>query len=411
MLQLKCMKMRQMRGNLSLLALGFFMFVLVFCVAVHHHSVNAAAENNRPDSGNTENADGTHYITIYDDGELRNVRSDANTVREALLRAEIQLNTGDKVEPALDEEITANNFNINIYRARKVLVLDGKRKYRVMTASTTPVDIVNDAGVEMLEADTAKLVPYNNLLESGDTVAFKVIRAKTVHLNYYGKKLDVRTQADTVQDFLKEREIDTNTEKNWVSVALDKKITNGMKFSIQPQGKQTITIDEEIKFKEMVTYDYSIDYGKREVTQAGKNGLRTVTYEVNMKNGKELSRKLISSIVTRKAVNQQVKVGMKTNLPEGSHKDWMIAAGIPADQFGYVNYIITRESHWNPLAKNRSSGATGVCQALPGKKMASAGADWATNPITQLKWCNGYAVGRYGSWQKAYEFWTKNHWW
>ena len=387
------------------------MFVLVFAVAARHHSVNAAAENNRPDSGNTENPDGTHYITIYDNGTLTNVRSDANTVREALLRAEVQLNTGDKVEPALDEEIAANNYNINIYRARKVLVLDGTRKYRAMTASTTPEDVVIDAGVEMYEADTAKLIPYNNLLESGDTIAYQVIRAKTVHLNFYGKKVDIRTQAKTVSDLLKEQEIDTDLKKNWVSVALDKKISNGMSFSIQPQGKQTITVDEEIKFKETITYDYSVDYGKREITQAGSNGLRTVTYEVEMKDGKELSRKLVSSIVVRQAVTQQVKVGMKTNLPEGTHQDWMRAAGIPADQYGYVNYIITRESHWNPLAKNRSSGATGVCQALPGKKMASAGADWATNPITQLKWCNGYAVGRYGSWQKAYEFWVKNHWW
>ena len=387
------------------------MFVLVFAVAAHHHSVNAAADNNRPDAGNTENADGTHYITIYDNNTMTNVRSDAATVREALLRAEIPLNTGDKVEPALDEVITANNYNINIYRSRKVLVLDGQRKYRVMTASTTPTDIVVDAGVELLEADTAKLIPYNNLLESGDTVAYQVVRAKTVHLNFYGKKIKLRTQAKTVKSFLDEQKIDTNAKKNWISVALDKTISDGMSFAIQPQGKQTITLDEEIKFKETVTYDYSVDYGKREVTKAGKNGLRTVTYEVEMKDGKELSRKLISSVVARQPVTQQVKVGMKTKLPEGTHQDWMRAAGIPADQYGYVNYIITRESHWNPLARNRSSGATGVCQALPGKKMASAGADWATNPITQLKWCNGYAIGRYGSWQKAYEFWTRNHWW
>jgi hypothetical protein len=43
--------------------------------------------------------------------------------------------------------------------------------------------------------------------------------------------------------------------------------------------------------------------------------------------------------------------------------------------------------------------------------MASAGADWATNPVTQLKWCNGYAVGRYGSWGAAYNHWLANHNW
>ena len=107
---------------------------------------------------------------------------------------------------------------------------------------------------------------------------------------------------------------------------------------------------------------------------------------------------------------------MKVNLPTGSHEDWMAAVGISPSDYGYVNFIITHESHWNPLAKNRSSGATGICQALPGKKMASAGADWETNPITQLKWSNGsaigrYAISRYGSWRKAYEFWTIHKWW
>lgn len=41
--------------------------------------------------------------------------------------------------------------------------------------------------------------------------------------------------------------------------------------------------------------------------------------------------------------------------------------------------------------------AGGIPQALPPRKMASAGADWATNPVTQFRWMAGYARGRYGS--------------
>jgi hypothetical protein len=62
----------------------------------------------------------------------------------------------------------------------------------------------------------------------------------------------------------------------------------------------------------------------------------------------------------------------------------------------------TRESSWNPSANNASSGAYGIPQALPGSKMASAGADWKTNPETQIKWGLGYIEGRYknpcGAW-------------
>lgn len=56
-----------------------------------------------------------------------------------------------------------------------------------------------------------------------------------------------------------------------------------------------------------------------------------------------------------------------------------------------------RESRWNVYAHNASSGAYGIPQALPGNKMASAGDDWQTNPVTQITWGLGYITARYGS--------------
>lgn len=97
--------------------------------------------------------------------------------------------------------------------------------------------------------------------------------------------------------------------------------------------------------------------------------------------------------------------------PSGSKADWMRAAGISDADFGYVDYIISHESGWNYHAVNRSSGAYGLPQSLPAGKLASAGADWRDNPVTQLRWAHNYAVGRYGSWEAAYYFWTVNHWW
>ena len=97
--------------------------------------------------------------------------------------------------------------------------------------------------------------------------------------------------------------------------------------------------------------------------------------------------------------------------PSGSKADWMRAAGIADSDFGYVDYIISHESGWNYHAVNRSSGAYGLPQSLPAGKLASAGADWRDNPVTQLRWANNYAVGRYGSWEAAYHFWTVNRWW
>lgn len=95
----------------------------------------------------------------------------------------------------------------------------------------------------------------------------------------------------------------------------------------------------------------------------------------------------------------------------GSLTDWMAQAGISSADYGYVSYIVSHESGGSYTATNAGSGAYGLCQSLPAYKMASEGADWQTNPITQLRWCNSYAISRYGSWASAYSHWVNSHWW
>ncbi|MEV1051752.1 transglycosylase SLT domain-containing protein [Streptomyces sp. NPDC049887] len=83
---------------------------------------------------------------------------------------------------------------------------------------------------------------------------------------------------------------------------------------------------------------------------------------------------------------------------------------VPGDQFQCFSNIVDHESSWNYRAQNPSSGAYGLVQALPGSKMASAGADWQTNPATQIKWGLNYMNDRYGSPCGAWSFWQANNW-
>ncbi|MBW8793000.1 MAG: transglycosylase SLT domain-containing protein [Streptomyces sp.] len=84
----------------------------------------------------------------------------------------------------------------------------------------------------------------------------------------------------------------------------------------------------------------------------------------------------------------------------------MVAGG----QFQCFSNIVDHESSWNYQAVNASSGAYGLFQALPGSKMSSVGADWQTNPATQIKWGLNYMNSRYGSPCEAWSFWQANHW-
>ena len=75
----------------------------------------------------------------------------------------------------------------------------------------------------------------------------------------------------------------------------------------------------------------------------------------------------------------------------------VLERGWGVDQYDCLEWLWDRESHWTVWAMNPSSGAYGIPQALPGDKMASAGADWQTNPVTQITWGLGYIEARYGS--------------
>ncbi len=88
----------------------------------------------------------------------------------------------------------------------------------------------------------------------------------------------------------------------------------------------------------------------------------------------------------------------------------MARSMVAADQWQCFSNIVDHESGWNYKAVNPSSGAYGLFQALPASKMSTAGADWQTNPATQIKWGLNYMEGRYGSPCGAWDFWQANHW-
>ena len=79
-------------------------------------------------------------------------------------------------------------------------------------------------------------------------------------------------------------------------------------------------------------------------------------------------------------------------------------------QFTALKWVWYHESGWNHRAVNRSSGATGIPQALPARKMRTHGSDYRTNPETQIDWGLDYIKTRYGTPIKAKKFWLSHNW-
>jgi hypothetical protein len=78
-----------------------------------------------------------------------------------------------------------------------------------------------------------------------------------------------------------------------------------------------------------------------------------------------------------------------------------------AAQYSCFAHVIQHESNWD-VTEHDPSGAYGLPQALPGRKMASAGSDWRTNPRTQIKWAIKYMDSRYGSPCGAWSHWQSH---
>lgn len=90
--------------------------------------------------------------------------------------------------------------------------------------------------------------------------------------------------------------------------------------------------------------------------------------------------------------------------------DMVSQRGWSQTEFSCLVELWAHESGWRVNAANRSSGAYGIPQALPGSKMATAGADWATNPATQISWGLSYIHARYGTPCGAWSIWLQRGW-
>ena len=376
-------------------ALGFLILLNIFAVA-GRNSAKATGQGNK-------------VLNVFENGKKTSFKTNAKTVREALKAQKIGFSKEDTVEPSLDDELTSADYSVNIYRAKPVVIEDGDSKIKVMTAAQTPRQIAQKSGIKIHNEDKLAFEQSGNILEDGVTNLLKITRAKQISVELFGKKEIFRTQSKTVADFLNEKKISL-TKDDGINIDKNTAISNGLSFRIWRNGKQTVTIEEETNFTIETIQDANKDSSYKEIKEAGEKGSKSVTYEIEMQNGKEVSRKKINETEIKAAKKQVVIVGIKVNLPAGSHTDWMSAAGIPAGEQGIANAIISQESGWRVNATNKSSGAYGIPQALPGSKMASAGADWQTNPITQLKWMNSYVIGRYKSWQGASDHKARTGW-
>lgn len=341
------------------------------------------------------------------------------TVGALLNKLNIHLHPGDVVEPAESTPIKQDQFRINIYRAVPVEIVDGQKKTYTFSAATTPRSIAEQAGKTIYPNDKLKTVPVENFVTSQSIGEQVVIdRAKPINVNLYGTPLVIRTQAKTVGGLLKQANIHL-ASSDQVLPQLSAPIVSGSQVFIIRKGTKIESVSATIPMPVQTIEDPSLALGTSAIRQQGSPGQKVITYQDNTSNGVVISRNIIQTVISKQPVTQIMVEGTSLSGIQGD----MALAGIAPSDYQYASYIISHESGWCPT---KAQGETycpalpdnpytslgyGLCQSTPGIKMASAGADWQTNPVTQLRWCSNYASSTYGGWYNAYLHWIRYRNW
>jgi len=251
-------------------------------------------------------------ITLYDRGVTRVFLSNEKTIGDALKAQDIELDARDTVEPSVDEEMVASDYQVNIYRARPVVVVDGAVRVKTISPYQTAQQIAKDVDITIYDEDLTTLKPMTDFVTDGAGLELTIIRARSIVLDLYGKKTEIRTHGATVGDMLKEKGI-TLGDKGRVSVSQETPITQGMEVRVWREGVQTVAIDQEIPVSNQIVYDVDRPIGYRAVQVQGVPGIRSITYQVEIKDGAEVSRVEIANIVTRNATEQTEVIGLRND--------------------------------------------------------------------------------------------------
>lgn len=182
------------------------------------------------------------------------------------------------------------------------------------------------------------------------------------------------------------------------------------------QDYSLVVRKQKIDFATVTVKDNTVAKGVTFVKTEGASGSEQVTYRVLLSRGKEVSRSVVQRVAVRAAVDAVVVQGTGdpsvvgasldqlaagTTKPDGARawaKVYILKSyGWGPDQFSCLDNLWTHESNWRYKAANKSSSAYGIPQALPGKRMATYGKDWKTNPTVQMRWGFNYIDKRYHS--------------
>ncbi|TAM88598.1 MAG: DUF348 domain-containing protein [Jatrophihabitans sp.] len=356
-------------------------------------------------------------VTLVVDGQANRVHTTAQTVGGVLTGAGYSAGPHDIVAPAVGSPID-NGGRIVYARGRLLhLTVDGMQRDVWTTAPTVAAALaqLGYSTADFTSVSRAKRLPLS-------PTDIDVRTSKSVTIVADGATTAVTTTDSTVGDLLTDLSVAV-TADDQVSPAVTAPITEGMTVRVQRVTRTTSTEQGPIPFPTTKNNDPNLPTGQTQIVQAGRNGVAQTTWALVYVDGTLAGKTQVSSTVLKAPVPQVVNVGVgpavaaapaapapSPGSAQAIGAQLVAQRGWGTDQFNCLVQLWDRESGWNVHSQNRSSGAYGIPQALPGSKMGSAGPDWQNSAQTQITWGLGYIAGRYGTPCGAWSFWQNNGW-
>lgn len=379
-------------NNISIGALvvaGLFLISVIFVIL---SSVTHA--------GNGTTAGPGRLVTIYDRNIEKAIVTQAETVGDALKEAGVDFDNKDLVEPSVDSKLIASSYKVNIYRARPVIVADGDMRVKITTPYQTAGQIVESAGIKLFDEDKTILERTDDIIAEGAGLKLTIIRSTPINLTLFGNTSVIRTQARTVGEMLGEKGIKLGVDDR-VSPDIGIAITDGLVVRIWREGAQTVASEEEIDFEVERIENADMNVGYMEVQTAGEKGLRSVTYQITVQDGQEVSRKEITSLTTKQPKKQVEVIGVKGKYTTPSENenitwDYLISKGFSRIQTAGIMGNLMQEHGFNTTD---TSGGLGLAQWTGSRRanLINMYPDSYTNIYSQLDYLMFELNGSYSA--------------
>ena len=274
-------------------------------------------------------------VTLTLDGETRQVSAIGDTVADVLAAEGVEVTDKDLVAPAADEPVSDGTAIAVQFGRPLELAVDGE----TFTYWVNSTDVASALGEIGRRFDGADLSASRSSSIGRSGLTLEVVTPKVVHLKLGAKDLRKRTvTALTVADVLESMDFEVD-EHDKVTPPLRTEINDGDKVVVTDIRIATRKVKREVVDAPVVEReDSSMLEGEEEVVQAGRDGVRAVTYRLRYVDGKLVARKVVRADVRRKVVPRIVAVGTKEKPEE------------PAANFASGGTV------WDSLAQCESGG-------------------------------------------------------